>query len=132
MQLEPVYDPVMLDDELRDALIRAMDRAGVSQADVARALGMQPPSVNKMVKGHTGLIKDYVQTWARLCGTEAVVTLLGRTPAERTLAMLLRMEPEERRLLLDVVAGLMLLPERDRGRVLGYVESMLEKHPDTR
>jgi transcriptional regulator with XRE-family HTH domain len=65
--------------DLRAQVRDAMDDAGISQADAARALGASHKHVNQMLTGRAVLTLDWAERLAGLCGM-TVVTTLARQP----------------------------------------------------
>lgn len=69
--------PEKLRAQLASLLIEALEEDGITQADLARDLGLSPKHVNQMVKGKSGALAMY-EFAAFALGRRWVLTLESR------------------------------------------------------
>ena len=70
-----------MDDRIRKALLKAMSEQGVSQADLARRMGVQPQSITKLLSGERGKVPQSVLRALDTLGLELVVREKGQKDA---------------------------------------------------
>lgn len=70
-----------MDDRIRKALLKAMSEQGVSQADLARRMGVQPQSITKLLSGERGKVPQSVLRALDTLGLELVVREKDRNNA---------------------------------------------------
>jgi transcriptional regulator with XRE-family HTH domain len=59
MPTDPTPEPPRLSDRLAALLLAEMEAQGVSQADLARAMGLSAKHVNHLVNGKSGALAMY-------------------------------------------------------------------------
>lgn len=66
-----------LQDALREEVKAALQGAGLTQAQVARSLGVSPKHINQMLTGKAVLTLEWAERIAALCGREVRVSMVG-------------------------------------------------------
>lgn len=70
-----------MDDHIRKALLGAMSKQGISQAELARRMGVQPQSITKLLSGDRGKVPQSVLRALDTLGLELVVRQKGQNNA---------------------------------------------------